>query len=54
MEVWISLQEFFESIFLGLELPILVLEHTDGSASMDDENLSIYTVFYFSVVRAKT
>lgn len=53
VEVWISLQEFFESVFFWLKFPVLILEHSNGSSCVDDENLSNYTVFYLSVVRAK-
>ena len=54
VEVWIGLQEFLEPVLLGLKFAVLVLEHADGSARVDDEHLSNYTVGYLSVVRAET
>ena len=54
VEVWIGLQEFLEPVLLGLELAVLVLEHADGSARVDDEDLYNYTAGYLSVVRAET
>jgi hypothetical protein len=53
MEIRISLEELFKSILLRLKFPILVIEHPNGAASMDDQNLSNYTTNYFSVIFVK-
>lgn len=39
-EIRIVLQESLEAIFTWFEFAVLVFEHADGAASVDDEDLS--------------
>lgn len=54
VEVRVSLQEFFEPVLFWLKFAVLVFEHADGSARVDDEHLSDYIAAYLSVVWAET
>lgn len=39
MEVRIRPQKLLETVFLWLKLPVLIFEHTDCSARVDDQHL---------------